>query len=83
MVKTKSFAGSTGGDKSSPVKRPKPRIPDEYSGLQYNFCKNQNCEQFRLIPTNDVTKRGKKVSGFTTLYHDFLKGQPETYQVIF
>ena len=22
------------------------------------------------------------VSGFTTLYHDFLKGQPETYQVI-
>ncbi len=24
-----------------------------------------------------------KVSGFMMLYHDFLKGQPETYQVIF
>ncbi len=26
---------------------------------------------------------GHKLSGFTTLYHDFLKGQPETYWVIF
>jgi phosphonate transport system substrate-binding protein len=29
-----------------------------------------------------VQKDSPYLSGFTTLYHDFLKGQPETYQVI-
>jgi len=59
---TNLFVDPAGGDKKLPVKRFKPRIPNESSGLQYNFCKNLDCSQFRLIPTNQPKQSGKKKS---------------------
>ncbi len=38
-------------------------------------------KHIETLPTNPEI--GRKVSGFTTLYHGFLKGQPETYRGIF
>ena len=61
MEKTKSLVDSSDdrANKKTPSKRSKPSIPPEFSGIQYNFCKNLECSQFRLIPSNEP-KDGKK-----------------------
>ena len=61
MEETKSFVDSE-GDKEppAPLLEPNPGIPPEVSGIQYNFCKNLQCAQFRLIPTVKSTKGGVK-----------------------
>jgi len=35
-----------------------PRVPSEVDGIQHNFCKNNQCVQFGLIPSDQPNKRG-------------------------
>jgi len=46
----------------------KPCVPSAVSGIQYNFCKNLNCSQFGLIPSDLPNKRG------TTSTYAFVSG---------
>jgi hypothetical protein len=39
----------------------KPRIPLEHGGIQVNFCKNPNCENY-AIPAAQTTGRGAQLS---------------------
>ncbi len=45
--------------------------------------KFSNHTEYHPLTVHLQSKLPSLLSGFTTLYHDFLKGQPETYWVIF
>lgn len=42
-----------------------PRIPLEHDGIQYNFCKNPNCQNFGVPAEQSI----KKVKGQTSPYN--------------
>ena len=62
MEETNSYVDETDDlEPPSNPGEPHPRIPPETSGIQYNFCKNLKCSQFKLIPDNQKKVRGVKL----------------------
>ncbi len=50
----------------------------------FKVDKNNNITgKYQTLNHINQNKKNTPLSGFTTLYHDFSKGQPETYRVIF
>ena len=68
MPKTNSSVVLVGGIQTPPTSPLKPCVPSAVSGIQYNFCKNLNCSQFGLIPSDLPNKRG------TTSTYAFVSG---------